>query len=564
MATTRYVWEKWDAIAIKYKLYSKVYSSSSVVNSGISYKNYTFDSATGKITWGEQGRNTYTLAYGENTNWYNSRDSASFYFSEQGYNKYDTYTEFAQSTLYTVSPSEWKIGNTNNGLYAAASSTSAPNNGYDAVTGYWYIQKGSDNIDPVSVTHKTTIEPGKIDITIVPSTGNVYGGTITYTIQTTTDGSNWVTDGTTTESSYTVTVPEDADKFGVRVFAKDDMGFTSSTDVYGNGTQTPYSVIHVSANPLPGDIGYIATPRIMEIGVESKETSYSFKATLSEIELANIASTSEPVQEITMSDSQFAGLSADTPYTLTVEIGQTGGTVSKNYTFRKFAYDDSTLSGVFDGTARALREKLGMTDKILGAKFPEKVFDLPRLPSITATPEKVFSGYTFADKFGKIRVGAPAKTTAAAKDIAHGLTAYDNYGNLMTGTGSSVRIQVGYIPNAGSGITSGSKTHKIYYNNSSLGAPHMIIAWFDTWGPYNVSNSANVKNYSFSPYLNAGSITGKLFETAGGALSGSYTFRNQNQTGANSTMSVGSTYVAFNVSYNDYVSSNDLCYIFLW
>jgi hypothetical protein len=585
MATTRYVWEKWNTnkfltlgsnITKKTTFYSErkdnVSSNDYISTTAYYTEGDSVSEDTGRIINGTRTGYAPTSAYWSQKVYVsagkyfcindgpvyksngtqleficrNELDGSGYWFS--------TYTIYSWSdaTNFQAVNVEYAKGDTLLGTVASSRSDYHPSNGSDKYN--WYVLKGTDTIDPVSVTHKTAIEPGEIEITINPSTGNVYGGTITYTIQTTTDGSNWVTDGTTTESSYTVTVPEGADKFGIRVQAKDDMGFTSSTYVYGNGTQTPYSVIHVSVNPLPGDIGYIAKPRIMEIGVDAKEATYSFKATLNGTVLANIASTSEPVQEITMSDSQFAGLAADTPHTLTVEIGQSGGTIVKKYTFRKFTYDNTTLSGVFDGTARALREKLGVTDKILGSKFPEKVLDLPRLPSITATPEKVFSGYTFADKFGKIRVGAPAKNTATAADIGHGKTAYNYLGELMTGIMSTMHVQAGSLQ-----PTLQNKTYTIPYDAAVSGEkPSCILAYFNTWvGDYAEAG----RHPSFSPYFFRGAASGQLYgltSAAGG------TMLNQNQTAANTTISVDTTSFSVTISQYDYVSGCEFCYILVW
>nr|DAG37901.1 MAG TPA: hypothetical protein [Caudoviricetes sp.] len=559
MSTTRYVWEKWNDVITKYGLHSDETQldyggngTPSFPGSG-RYKTYTFNESTGVATLSGEGTYDY---------YYSSSGGASLpaggRFYQCAYGSYydpdaGTGLWYARYTTYYAEGREWAKGTTFYGNYSSSSSNAQPDNGRNNSTGYWFVKKGSDNIDPASVTHDTTIVPGKLTITITPSTENLYGGVITYTVQTTTDGSTWETDGTTTDTAYTATVPKSASKFGVRVLAKDDTGFTSSTYVYGNGTETPYGVVHIDVTPPSGDIGYIANTQIMEIGTSTKEP-YSFKASLNGTELVSIASTSAQTQEITLSDSQFSGLSADTPYTLIVEIGQNGGTISKNYTFRKFAYDDTTLSGVFNGTAKALREKLGVTDSILGSKFPEKVFDLPRLPSITATPDKVFSGYSFADNTGKIRVGSPNITTATADNIGRGLTAYNYLGELMTGTGSSQYVQAGSLQ-----PTLENKTYTIPYDAAVSGKkPSCILAYFNTW----VGDHAEAGRHpSFSPYFFRGAASGQLYgltSAAGG------TMLNQNQTAANTTISIGETSFSVTISKYDYVTGNEFCYILIW
>lgn len=563
MATTRYVWEKWNDVVSKYGVTVGNRVDVDYGGNGTPdlpgtgrYLRYSINESTGVITLsGSVTESTYTRYYSTTTGSATIPVGKTFYDCGYGveYNSDGGYSWGAYYQSYYAVGREWVKGTTFYGNYSSASSTAQPDDGRNNSTGYWFVKKGSDNIDPASVTHDTTIVPGKLTITITPSTGILYGGVITYTIQTTTDGSTWATDGTTTGTTYTANVPKSASKFGVRVLAKDDTGFTSSTYVYGNGTETPYNVVHVEIIPPSGNIGYIANARIMEIGTRAKEP-YSFKAMLNGAELANIASTTEQTHEITMSDSQFAELAADTPYTLIVEIGQGGGTIVKKYTFRKFTYDNTTLSGVFDGTARALREKLGVTDKILGAKFPEKVFDLPRLPSITATPEKVFSGYTFADNTGKIRVGVPEITTATADNIAHGKTAYNYLGELMTGTGSSQYVQAGSLQ-----PTLENKTYTIPYDAAVSGKkPSCILAYFNVWVG---SNAAAGRHPSFSPYFFRGAASGQLY---GLTTAADGTMLNQNQTAANTTISVGTTSFSVTISKYDYVTGNEFCYILVW
>lgn len=70
-------------------------------------------------------------------------------------------------------------------------------------------------------------------IQIAASTGNVYGGTITYDYQVCVDGSSWVDVESSIALSINYTIPETATQFQARVRARDNMGFTSSTWVTG-------------------------------------------------------------------------------------------------------------------------------------------------------------------------------------------------------------------------------------------------------------------------------------------------------------------------------------------
>lgn len=115
---------------------------------------------------------------------------------------------------------------------SGSSSGQYPSNGVSG--SYWYASKGSDVIDPASVTYDTKqFLTEKMTIQAAASTGNVYGGTITYDYQVCTDGSNWVDVISTSDLSVDYVIPETATQFQARVRARDNMGFTSSTWVTG-------------------------------------------------------------------------------------------------------------------------------------------------------------------------------------------------------------------------------------------------------------------------------------------------------------------------------------------
>lgn len=101
----------------------------------------------------------------------------------------------------------------------------------------WYIYKGSDTIDPYSVSYsKPELQAGEpITVSISPRSPT-YGGTISYQYQYSTNGgSSWTTiNNSTTATSATVTIPESATQFQARVRASDNYGFTSSTYVAGS------------------------------------------------------------------------------------------------------------------------------------------------------------------------------------------------------------------------------------------------------------------------------------------------------------------------------------------
>ena len=166
---------------------------------------------------------------------------------------------------------------------------------------------------------------------------------------------------------------------------------------------------------------------------------------------------------------------------------------------------------------------------------------------------EILSGYTAYDNNGNLFVGEAlaTPTTATADEILSGYTAYDNNGKLIKGTFSGRAVQAGVIKNAGDGATSSAnKDHTVTYNNN-LGVPKAIYTWFQ------LETTA-----SYSPYIFYGSIGAT---TPNAPTSGTVkTYRNQNQTSADSTMTVNSKYVKFSVAYYDHLSSYELCYIFIW
>lgn len=115
------------------------------------------------------------------------------------------------------------------GSVSSARSGAYPTDGW--LSPYWYEYQGSDNIDPASVTIPASIQGGtSIDITVTPSTGKKYGGTVSYTYQYRLNGGAWqALSGPTTATTQQLTVPKGTASVQVQVRAQDNLGFTSST-----------------------------------------------------------------------------------------------------------------------------------------------------------------------------------------------------------------------------------------------------------------------------------------------------------------------------------------------
>ena len=141
-------------------------------------------------------------------------------------------------------------GSTNLGLVTNANSGAYPNNSYQGSN--WYVYQGSDNIDPASVTIPASIQGGtSIDITVAPSAGKVYGGTVSYTYQYKLGNGAWQTlSGPTTATTQQLTIPKGTTSVQVRVQARDNLGFTSSTWVSSD-------VVEVTNNQPPTAPGSI-------------------------------------------------------------------------------------------------------------------------------------------------------------------------------------------------------------------------------------------------------------------------------------------------------------------
>lgn len=106
-------------------------------------------------------------------------------------------------------------------------SNAYPNGGKSG--SYWYTYKGSDNLDPSAVTIPSTINGGDtISISLTPSTGKVYTGTTNYQYSYKFGSGNWTDLATSSDTSYSLLVPEDTVSVQARVRAIDNIGFVSN------------------------------------------------------------------------------------------------------------------------------------------------------------------------------------------------------------------------------------------------------------------------------------------------------------------------------------------------
>lgn len=176
-----------------------------------------------------------------------------------GYTVYIEYYSSSQIRIYASGSRTiyryytTRVRGTLQNYVSRASSSAYPSNGLSG--SYWYVYQGADSIDPAAVSLPESIFGGDtVTVTVTPSAGKTYGGTVSYLYQYRLDGGSWQTLATTTAASQTLTVPAGTNTVEVRVLAGDDLGFTSSTYV-SSGAVT---VTNNLAPTAPGSISVTA------------------------------------------------------------------------------------------------------------------------------------------------------------------------------------------------------------------------------------------------------------------------------------------------------------------
>lgn len=119
---------------------------------------------------------------------------------------------------------------------------------YGIQDSYYYDYKGSDTIDPNSISYsKSELYSGEPVIINISPKVPTYGGVVYYQFSYSTNGgSTWTNIGSkTTETNKTITIPTGASQFQARALASDGWGFTSTT--YVTGPNLPVSQIKAYA-----------------------------------------------------------------------------------------------------------------------------------------------------------------------------------------------------------------------------------------------------------------------------------------------------------------------------
>ena len=467
---TRYMWSKWN------KTTEQIYDVTKFVESWIGsnkgatpYSSYSINGQTGIVTLsGTVPSGSNALSY-----WYGINNDNTYFI--KGYNRNgNVSTSPTESNDYGWRAFIGKVtqdakGSTSYGNISTGTASSYPANGIDG--NYWYVSLGSDNIDPTALTYTDPVNPGgEINLTITPSSSASLGGTITYTIQTTTNGTDYYDQGTTTGTTFKVTVPENAIIWNVRVFAKDNTGFVSNTYVYGNGETEWVTVNQTGIMPLDEtDLGYLLGTDITPFLVSNSSytgNAVQISGTITDptasggTALATISASTTvgTAVMLTITDEEREDFEEDKEYkisiTATISTGASSTTTAEvTYTIKKFDYDDTTLEGVMAGTAKAIRIRRQYNTQIVGKNFPKEIIKDQRqidenyLHLATASQAQVLNGYTFFAGDPELKTGTAlsVQTDVAPENLFNGKKAYKNDGSLVTGTALSQVTDVAAI-----------------------------------------------------------------------------------------------------------------------
>lgn len=210
------------------------------------------------------------------------------------------------------------------GTVSSASNTAYPGNGVSGSN--WYVYKGADNIDAdlVSYSKSSVIAGNPVTVKAAPSKQNVFGGTISYTYEYSTDnGSTWKSAGTTTDTSKEIEVPIGAQSFTARVKAKDNWGYTSSVFIYGAKIKvnqpTPISSAILSYEDV--EVNGTVDPALTITAHESKIVSTEYRVINGEsyaaVDAANGVVTGKAngvaIVQVTIKDNTGATITAAAP-----------------------------------------------------------------------------------------------------------------------------------------------------------------------------------------------------------------------------------------------------------
>lgn len=235
------------------------------------------------------------------------------------------------------------------------------------------------SIDPVGVSfNEEDLQVGNEITVSVSPTNSGYTGSISYVVQTNVNGTGWQNATEVTSTNVPITIPSDAISWAVRVQAK-TVDYISPTYIYGNGHETGIPVKQgVGFNVLPENrhLGYIGSNKLMEFFVSTNnDSSYTCVITLNG---ETISSTvlSPGLQTLVLDQTKWTELDSTNEHTITIAATCDGKSITREYKFWKFVYDPSTLPGLLDGIAEAIKLKRGTAKSFWGYKLPMEILKI--------------------------------------------------------------------------------------------------------------------------------------------------------------------------------------------
>lgn len=210
-----------------------------------------------------------------------------------------------------------------------ANSNAYPDGTYSG--SYWYEKLGSDIIDPDIITIPDKITKNDIiTITVTPSSQKTQPGTVLYNYQYNFGDNQWIDLVSDTSSiSYILKIPEGTPTVQIRVLAKDNLGFTSSTWITSNKVSVINNIAPTAPRSIRVDNVYAEQKATISIQSATDEDGYVVKY----------------IYERSINGSQFEEFFTDTENLLSTTdmIDKDWGTVA----YRVKAVDDDGAEGPY-------------------------------------------------------------------------------------------------------------------------------------------------------------------------------------------------------------------------
>lgn len=292
---------------------------------------------------------------------------------------------------YTTNGSTWIVANSgttatsvNISIPADATTfqarvTASDDTGFTSTTAITGTNLPVYNIDPTAVTYNEDDLSVGNDITVsITAANSGYTGTVTYVVQTNVNGTGWEYETESTSTNVPLTIPSDAVSWAVRVQAKAE-DYTSSTYVYGNGHTEGVAVKQTAGfNIVPENkhLGYLGSETLMQYYVSTENNaSYTCVVTLDGETISSTTAT-PGLQTLTLDSAKWEALSSAEEHTITIAATCNGKSITRTYLFNKFVYDPSTLPGLLDGVAEAVKVKMGTNRSLWGYRLPMEILKI--------------------------------------------------------------------------------------------------------------------------------------------------------------------------------------------